>query len=123
MSQSQSRSQSPDPGPAHRSWDDAWAAALDDLELTLEQTERLLGGGDPQEALDAAAWVPPELSGSLPVELAARAQVLVARQRVLMGRTASAISATRRGVADLDKVNVFAGAERAAPPVYLDLRA
>jgi C4-dicarboxylate transporter len=55
--------------------------------------------------------------------MAARAQVLVARQRELMGRTASAISATRRGVADLDKVNVFAGAERAAPPVYLDLRA
>jgi hypothetical protein len=106
----------------HPTWDAAWAAALDDLELTLEQTERLLGG-EPQEALDAAAWVPPELSGSLPVELAARAHVLVARQRELMGRTAAAISATRRGVADLDKVNVFAGAERAALPVYLDLRA
>ena len=104
-------------------WTSVWEAALDELELTLEQTERLLGGGDPQEALDAAAWVPPELSAPLPVELAVRAQMLATRQHELMRRTVAAISATRRSVADLDKVNVFAGAERAAQPVYLDLRA
>ena len=105
---SQSQSQSPAPGPAHPSWDADRAAAR---------------GRGPAGGPRRRGVVPPELDGSLPVELAARAQVLVARQRELMGRTASAISATRRGVDDLDKVNVFAGAERAAPPVYLDLRA
>jgi hypothetical protein len=55
--------------------------------------------------------------------MVARAQGLVVRQRELMGLTAAAMSATRRSVTDLDKVNVFAVAERAAVPVYLDLRA
>ena len=32
-------------------WHSAWVSALDDLELTLEETPRLLAGGDVDEVL------------------------------------------------------------------------
>lgn len=105
------------------SWVSAWEAALDELELTLEQTERLLGGGDPQQAIQAAAWSHPPLDVPLPDELLGRAQSLLARQRELIGLTVTAMSETQQHLTLLGKVSAFAGTARTEPAVYLDLRA
>jgi hypothetical protein len=104
-------------------WTSVWEAALDELELTLEQTERLLGGGDPQQAMEAAAWTPPQLDGPLPDGMLGRAQSLLSRQRELIGLTVTAMSDTQQNITLLGKVNAFAGSARTEPAVYLDLRA
>jgi hypothetical protein len=99
-------------------WRDAWVHALDELELTLEATERLLNGD-----FDAAVpmWTPPVLDGPLPAELAGRAQALQARQNLLINETVVAVAGTRQKLELLDKLNGLAGARYAQRPVYLDL--
>ena len=105
------------------SWHTAWVSALDDLELTLEETSRLLAGGDVDEVLAATPWSPPELAVPLPSDLLVRAQGLLARQQELMGLTAAAMSGNRDNVVLLGKVNSYAGSRRSEPAVYLDVRA
>jgi hypothetical protein len=105
------------------SWDDVWASALDELELTLEATQRLLAGGDPAEALDAAPWAPPSIPVPLPSDLVARAQGLLARQQELMGLTVAAMAGNRRDAVAIGKVSGYAGTARTEPAVYLDLHA
>jgi hypothetical protein len=99
-------------------WRDAWVNALDELELTLEATERLLNGD-----IDAPIpmWVPPVLEGPLPTELAERARALQARQNLLINETVVAVTGTRQKLELLDKLNGLAGARHAQRPVYLDL--
>ncbi len=105
------------------SWDSAWVAALDDLELTLESTQRLLAGGEVEEILAAEPWSPPELASPLPADLVARAQGLLARQQELMGLTVTAMTGNRDNVVLLGKVNSYAGSRRSEPAIYLDVRA
>ncbi len=104
-------------------WRSAWESALDDLELTLEQTQRLLAGGDPAEVTATAAWSPPELPAPLPPELVHRARSLLARQQELIGLTAAAMAGTRQSIVQLGRVSTFAGAARGERSVYLDIRA
>lgn len=101
-------------------WTTAWSAALDDLELTLEQTERLLGN---QPAEPVVPWAPPELGAPLPAEMLERAQLLLARQQQLITQTTTAMSGNRQSNALLSRVADVAGGRRPAHAVYLDVRA
>ncbi|MGA8210470.1 MAG: hypothetical protein WB441_16495 [Nocardioidaceae bacterium] len=114
-------------------WDAAWVAALDELELTLAETEQLLSTTPPDapaselvvrpDGTAVLGWAPPQLNTPLPPELLDRAQVLLARQAELIGQTMAAMSATR---VNLDLVGRMGGAPRAGRSVgavYLDVRA
>jgi len=109
-----------------QTWDSAWGAALDELELSLEESERLLGGGDPAEALAAAPWSPPQLETPLPADLLERAQSLLARQQLLVARTMTAMNGARQNLALVGKMsgkaNVFSAPGRSEQAVYLDVR-
>lgn len=110
-------------GACDRGWHAAWVAALDDLELTLEETQRLLAAGDAGEVLASAPWTPPQMATPLPAELLDRARGLLARQHELMGLTVTAMSGARKDIVALGKVSTFAGAARSERSVYLDIRA
>jgi hypothetical protein len=107
-------------------WTTAWSAALDDLELTLTQTERLMGT-DAEDAAAAAAevgpWAPPALAAPLPPELLERARQLLARQQQLITTTTVAMSGNRRSSAFLGRVSDVSGSGRQGHAVYLDVRA
>ncbi len=103
-------------------WDAAWKSALDELELTLVQTERLLAGEDPA-TVEVAPWTPPQLETPLPAELLERATTLLGRQHNLAQRTAAAMTSTRQGLAYVGRVADASGAKHPARPVYLDVRA
>ncbi len=98
-------------------WEAAWAAALDELELTLETTERLLRGED---AATAPAWTPPVLAGPMPVDLRTRALALHHRQQQLMAATADAAIALRR---QAELTTRMSTAPSEPSPVYLDITA
>jgi hypothetical protein len=103
-------------------WGTAWTAALDDLELTLEQTEQLLRGDHSGVPAIAEPWTPPQMASPLPPELLERAQALLARQHQLMAQTATAMSGARQSLALVSKV-AGSGVRRPAQAVYLDVRA
>lgn len=103
------------------SWRDAWKDALDELELTLEQTERLLAGEVPDGPIEG--WTPPQLEGAIPAEYAVRARLLLGRQQALVSETLAARVDVRRKIELLDKLT---GSRRAAHderPVYVDMTA
>ena len=103
-------------------WREAWCSALDELELTLELTERLLGGDVPPE-LDIPGWSPPDTTGPMPTEYALRARELLSRQQALISETVSATVGIRQKIDLLDKLT---GSRRGAldeRPVYVDLTA
>jgi hypothetical protein len=106
-------------------WTTAWSAALDDLELTLVQTEQLLGGTPAEAAAAAAAapWSPPELGAPLPPELLERARLLLLRQQQVITATSVAMSGNRRSNAFLGRVADVSGAGHQGHAVYLDVRA
>jgi len=97
---------------------EAWARALDVLEADLVETNRLLDGSSddiaPMILRRATAWRIPQDLGPLPADLAARANDVLAAQRLTAARIARALSATRIRARVLD-----AGADRTRP-VYLD---
>lgn len=102
-------------------WDAAWSAALDELELTLEQTERLLAGAEAENA--PAPWTPPVLEGAMPVHLAARAQSLLARQHDLIRQTAAVAAGTKQQLTLLSKVAGIADARTPERSIYVDVSA
>lgn len=104
-----------------RVWHDAWAAALDELEVTLEAAERLLRGEEPEHD-ETPAWQPPEMAGPMPAEHVARAQALLGRQRLLISQAAAAKVGVRQKLELLDKLTGSAG-HRQSTPVYVDLTA
>lgn len=103
------------------SWRDAWRGALDELELTLEQTERLLAG----EVLDGpvGGWTPPTLEGVMPAEYAVRARLLLGRQQALISETLTATVGVRQKIELLDKLTGSRRGAREERPVYVDLTA
>ena len=101
-------------------WRDAWVSALDELELTLEQTERLLAGDESAEV--AARWTPPLIEAPLPADILERAQTLLARQRQMIERTAVRMTGQRKTM-DLVGRMAQAGGRAPARPVYVDLSA
>lgn len=98
-------------------WHDEWAAALDVLELDLDEAEQLLNDGHAPEG-PRVPWAPPVIGGYLPGSLHERARSL--RERQL------------RVAADLTKALILTGLQRnavralrnetPAQPVYLDQR-
>lgn len=96
-------------------WDAAWEAALEALELDVDQVERALALRD--IALDPPdPWRPPSGLGPLPAALADRARALLDRQIEVSRRVAEAAALARRHAR-------AAQAMRSAPeasPVYLD---
>ena len=111
-----------DEAPAHHTeadWASAWAAALDELELSLDETERLLRG-EAAGGTTLAPWAPPALHGPMPVDLRTRALALHHRQHQLMQTTADAASALRR---QAELTSRMSTAHRDPSPVYLDITA
>ena len=103
-------------------WSEAWGAALDELELTLELVECLLGGEAPAD-LDVPAWTPPKIDGPIPSELAFRARTLLGRQQSLITETVAATVGVRRNLELLDKLAGTSKGARTEPSVYVDLTA
>lgn len=101
-------------------WGAAWCAALDELELTLEQTERLLAGEEPEAP---TPWTPPVLEGAMPVHLAGRAQSLLARQQELIRQTAAAAAGTKQQLTLLSKVAGLSDARTPERSIYVDVSA
>ncbi|HEX6515079.1 MAG TPA: hypothetical protein VF049_05875 [Nocardioidaceae bacterium] len=110
-------------------WHDAWVAALDELELTLEQTERLLAEGyvDPPAAVDQQAetvpqpWQPPRLEGPMPGDLRTRALALFHRQQQLIEQATTARTSVHRQLSLLGRVAAGRRGTRDEHPVYLDV--
>jgi hypothetical protein len=115
------------------SWNTAWEAALDELELSLQEAEQLLSAapeaapaGELVVRPDGTAvrgWVPPQLNSPMPPEMLERAQDLLARQAELIGATMAAMATTK---VNLDLVGRIGGAPRSgrsSGAVYLDIRA
>ena len=102
----------------YTAWHDAWAAALDELELTLDATERLLDHQDGDA--DVPAWTPPVVPGPMPPDLAARAQQLLDRQGGTIRRAVTGAGDLRQR---LDLLGKLTGgkAARAERPVYVDM--
>lgn len=103
-------------------WHAAWVAALDELELTLEDTERLLKGNRPGER-EIPLWTPPTLPAPIPDELLPRAEELVGRQRHAIAATLEAMAGAKQQLDLVDKVVGLRGARHADRPVYVDLSA
>jgi hypothetical protein len=102
-------------------WRDAWRGALDELELTLEQTERLLAGEVPDGPIEG--WTPPMLEGAIPAEYAVRARLLLGRQQALISETLAATVGVRQKIELLDKLTGSRRGARDEQPVYVDLTA
>ncbi len=110
-------------------WHAAWVAALDDLEGTLADTERLLRGeADAEDVQDAGAggateWTPPTMPCPLPQDLVHRAESLLARQRVLAAQTASTLGGLRQQAGLVQRMESRSGMRPSHRPVYVDLTA
>ncbi|MGN6577204.1 MAG: hypothetical protein ACTHKG_16145 [Nocardioides sp.] len=103
-------------------WQDAWGAALDELELTLEQTERILNG-EPLDEVEATGWNPPPVSGPIPAQYVVRARTLLDRQQALISETVTATVGIRQKLDLLDKLTGSRRGARDEHPVYVDLTA
>jgi len=84
-------------------WTSAWAHALDEVELGVQEAERLLSrlhadALDPAAALSAAhgAWAPPVGLGPLPESMEERARIVLARQLDVAAQLAAAAVQSRR---------------------------
>ncbi len=100
-------------------WDQAWSAALSDLELAADEAERLLSLAhlpSTTEVAQVSTWRPPHGLGPMPLSLRERAQALVDRQIDLARRTAEAARMSRRQARVADVL----ATRPPARPVYLD---
>ena len=107
-------------------WSTAWADALAELEMSVDEAERLLVAAHRADAVDGAgavtsmtlraAWTPPSHVGLLPAPLAERATALLERQLRVAQQLAEAAAHSRRQLRAVESMR--AGAE--SRPVYLD---
>ncbi|HET6151324.1 MAG TPA: hypothetical protein VFE15_00110 [Marmoricola sp.] len=96
-----------------------WETELERLELDVISIERLIRGLD---SAPMEPWSPPAVLGSMPVDLAARAQELLARQRVASQALTTALEQARKQVAYAGRVIDITG-RMPADPVYFDVEA
>lgn len=100
-------------------WDEAWARALDALELDVDQVEQDLVHAhlvEPDALGPVVAWEPPSDLGPLPASLRERAQAVLDRQLDVARRTAEALVASRRHAQAAQALRP----RQIAVPVYLD---
>jgi hypothetical protein len=107
-------------------WSTAWADALAELEMGVDEAEALLAAAHRTDGMDGAdavgrmtlrgGWVPPSHLGLLPASLAERATALLDRQLRVAQQLAEAASHSRR---QLRAVESMRAAEESRP-VYLD---
>jgi hypothetical protein len=109
--------------PPDGSWDAAWSAALDAMELEADDVARMLRHRDLLEAADAAApaFAPPPGLGPLPLELQERARRLVQRQLDLSRELSIAIAGNRQQARLVSRLHREGGTGQ-PPPVFLDNR-
>ena len=98
-------------------WDQAWADALAELELSVDEAEALLRAGHAAVPAAPAVWQPPAGLGLLPSPLADRARALLGRQLRVAQQLAEAAAHSRRQLRAVDGMR----AEAESSPVYLDL--
>jgi hypothetical protein len=96
-----------------------WETELERLELEVISIERLLRG---LESAPIEPWRPPAVLGAMPVDLAARAQELLARQIAATTALSSALVQAQKQVAYTDRVIDITG-RSLAEPIYFDLEA
>ena len=96
-----------------------WETELERLELEVISIERLLRG---LESAPIEPWHPPAVLGAMPVDLAARAQELLARQIAATTALSSALVQAQKQVAYTDRVIDITG-RSLAEPIYFDLEA
>ncbi|MCZ4499399.1 MAG: hypothetical protein JWQ74_1952 [Marmoricola sp.] len=96
-----------------------WETELERLELEVISVERLIRGLD---AAPIEPWRPPAVLGSMPVDLAARAQDLLTRQRQASKALTAALEQAQKQVAYAGHVIDITG-RFPAEPVYFDLEA
>jgi hypothetical protein len=112
------------PGAGPDGWQAAWAGALDEVELGVEQAEELLSrlhagrSVDPHESLSSlhGAWAPPTGLGPLPESMEERARTVLARQLEVGERLAAAAVQSRQQLAFTRRADVTAPAR----PLYVD---
>jgi hypothetical protein len=90
-------------------WQRAWVRALDDVELGVQEAERLLGSL-------SGAWAPPTGLGPLPESLEERARIVLARQLEVAERLAAAAVLSRQQLAFARRADVTAPAR----PLFVD---
>lgn len=95
-----------------------WETELERLELEVISVERLIRG---LEAAPIEPWNPPAVLGSLPVDLAARAQDLLARQRTASQALTAALQKAQKQVSYAGRVIDITG--RMPEPIYFDAQA
>ncbi|MEP7764578.1 hypothetical protein [Sanguibacter sp. 25GB23B1] len=101
-------------------WIDAWSAALDSVEMSLAEAERLVVTGHLiDSAFESAnlAWSAPTDLGPLPPALKDRATAILDRQLEMASRLAEAARSTRQHMQVVDTVRE----RRPSTPVYIDL--
>jgi hypothetical protein len=102
-----------------RRWQQAWAAALDALELDVAAAEALLADGQRTRDLPAAdPWSPPAGLGPLPLDLRPRADGILTRQLAAATDLVRALATTRRQAAAAGRLET--GGSGAPRPAYLD---
>jgi hypothetical protein len=104
-------------------WQYAWVRALEDVELGVEEAERLLARLHPDAPDDAVAhapltgaWAPPTGLGPLPESLEERARIVLARQLAVAERLATAAVHSRQQLAFARRADVTAPAR----PLFVD---
>jgi hypothetical protein len=96
-----------------------WETELERLELEVISVERLIRG---LESTPVEPWSPPALLGSMPVDLAARAQELLTRQRTASKALTTALQQAQKQVAYAGRVIDITG-RMPSEPIYFDLEA
>ena len=102
-------------------WSTAWADALGELEMSVEEAEALLHAAHTSGSVGDvdtvnAAWTPPSNLGLLPAPLVERATALLQRQVRVATQLAQAAAHSRRQLRAVDGMR----ATGEARPVYLD---
>ncbi len=96
-----------------------WESELEHLELEVLSVERLIRG---LEGAPLQPWNPPATLGSMPVDLAARAQELLARQRKAAQTLVASLEQAQKQVAYAGRV-IDITSRAPAEPIYFDLEA
>lgn len=94
---------------------DRWTEVLDELESGLVEAERALADG--RLPAPSGSWVVPVVSGRMPEEHCARAQVLLARQHAVIATLAETSVRLRD---EIRLVSALEPSAAASTPAFLD---